>query len=403
MDSGETVIRNRFSDKVDPQSSDHDSDHHTDSSSAGKKLEKPEVKKDDTPQFLQEPLKNLTPRWKNWWVRVCFSVVMIALFGIVVNMGPIAFMIAVIMLQMKSYHEIISITHQVYKSYDLPWFRTLSWHFLICSNYFLYGEIVADRFAILIKSEEHLTFLAHHHRLISLSAYLLGFMLFVYSLVKRKYRSQFYMFGWIHVTVLLLVAQSHLLIQNLLEGLIWLVVPVSMVVCNDIMAYICGFFCGKTPLIKLSPKKTWEGFIGGAFFTVLFGWFLSGFLSQFPYLTCPSEVSPNFNVNLDCEPSNTFKPQLYDVPLYISVIFKPFCIDLQQVTMTPFQLHSLVISAFASFIAPFGGFFASGFKRAFKIKDFSDTIPGHGGMLDRFDCQCLMATFVNVYYHTFIK
>ena len=51
------------------------------------------------------------------------------------------------------------------------------------------------------------------------------------------------------------------------------------------------------------------------------------------------------------------------------------------------QFHALVLSAFASLIAPFGGFFASGFKRGFKIKDFGDSIPGHGGMTDRMDCQ----------------
>jgi len=44
-----------------------------------------------------------------------------------------------------------------------------------------------------------------------------------------------------------------------------------MIICNDIMAYMFGFFFGRTPLIKLSPKKTWEGFIGGAISTVLFG------------------------------------------------------------------------------------------------------------------------------------
>jgi len=37
------------------------------------------------------------------------------------------------------------------------------------------------------------------------------------------------------------------------------------------MAYMFGFFFGRTPLIKLSPKKTWEGFIGGGFATVVFG------------------------------------------------------------------------------------------------------------------------------------
>lgn len=53
------------------------------------------------------------------------------------------------------------------------------------------------------------------------------------------------------------------------------------------------------------------------------------------------------------------------------------------------QLHAVVMAMFASIIAPFGGFFASGFKRGFKIKDFGDSIPGHGGMTDRMDCQVL--------------
>jgi phosphatidate cytidylyltransferase len=66
-------------------------------------------------------------------------------------------------------------------------------------------------------------------------------------------------------------------------------------------------------------------------------------------------------------------------------------------------LHTFSLSLFASTIGPFGGFFASGFKRAFKIKDFGDTIPGHGGFMDRFDCQVIMATFVNVYIHSFIR
>ena len=39
--------------------------------------------------------------------------------------------------------------------------------------------------------------------------------------------------------------------------------PIMMVVINDVMAYMFGFFFGRTPLIQLSPKKTWEGFIGG--------------------------------------------------------------------------------------------------------------------------------------------
>lgn len=48
-------------------------------------------------------------------------------------------------------------------------------------------------------------------------------------------------------------------------------VPVAMIICCDVMSYVFGFFFGRTPLIAISPKKTWEGFIGGAFSTVLFG------------------------------------------------------------------------------------------------------------------------------------
>ena len=61
------------------------------------------------------------------------------------------------------------------------------------------------------------------------------------------------------------------------------------------------------------------------------------------------------------------------------------------------------MACFASLIAPFGGFFASGVKRAFDIKDFGQSIPGHGGMTDRMDCQFLMGLFAYMYHQSFIK
>jgi phosphatidate cytidylyltransferase len=69
---------------------------------------------------------------------------------------------------------------------------------------------------------------------------------------------------------------------------------------------------------------------------------------------------------------------------------------------TRLHVHAFVLGSFASLCAPFGGFFASGFKRAFRIKDFGDTIPGHGGVTDRFDCQIVMGGFTYMYLNTFV-
>lgn len=86
---------------------------------------------------------------------------------------------------------------------------------------------------------------------------------------------QFSLFAWTHVALLIVVTQSYLIIINIFHGMIWFIVPVSMIVINDVMAYMFGFFFGKTPLIQLSPKKTWEGFIGGGFSTIIMGMLVS--------------------------------------------------------------------------------------------------------------------------------
>lgn len=85
-----------------------------------------------------------------------------------------------------------------------------------------------------------------------------------------------------------------------------------MIVCNDVMAYLFGFFFGRTPLIKLSPKKTWEGFIGGGLATVVFGVVFSYFLSQYQFFICPIEYNEQAGgMVMECEPSYLFRPQEY--------------------------------------------------------------------------------------------
>ena len=51
-----------------------------------------------------------------------------------------------------------------------------------------------------------------------------------------------------------------------------------------------GMVVGRTPLIKLSPKKTWEGFIGGAAATLIASWYLAAFMSRYQWMTCERNV-----------------------------------------------------------------------------------------------------------------
>jgi len=358
---------------------------------------------DKAPELLDSTLANLPPKWRNWVIRGIFTWLMIGGFCLLIYAGPLALMIVTLAVQVKCFAEIINIGYAVYKIHGLPWFRSLSWYFLITSNYFFYGESLVDYFGVVDNRTDFLRGMVKYHRFISFSLYCIGFVWFVLSLVKRYYMKQFSLFAWTHVALLIVVTQSYLIIRNIFQGLIWFIVPVMMIVCNDVMAYMFGFFFGKTPLIKLSPKKTWEGFIGGGLATVVFGVVFSAFLCQYPYFVCPIEFNEEIGkVTFDCEPSPLYRAQEYSLPAFLTPLIR-MVYGKDTVFIIPFLLHSLSMSVFSSVIGPFGGFFASGFKRAFKIKDFGDIIPGHGGIMDRFDCQYLMATFVNVYISSFIR
>lgn len=210
---------------------------------------------------LDSALKDLSPKAKNWVVRGLLGSFMISSFSLIIYLGPLAITLLVLAIQIKCFHEIITIGHVVYRSNNLPWFRTISWFFLVASNYYLYGEGLIEKFSVLLKKDDLLMLFVVYHRLISFTLYTAGFVAFVLTLKKTYYLKQFTLFGYTHIA-LLIVTQSYLMIQNVFEGLIWFLLPVSLIICNDIFAFVFGFLFGKTQLIKLSPKKTWEGFIG---------------------------------------------------------------------------------------------------------------------------------------------
>ena len=165
--------------------------------------------------------------------------------------------------------------------------------------------------------------------------------------------------------------------------------------------YFTGFLLGKKFIkrrfLRLSPKKTWEGFLGGMICTLIFSYFFSRILCQFQWFVCP------YN-NRECTIPDVMQDQVYNLPISTVDFLNSFGIAIpQSVTLMPIQIHGLWLGLFASLVAPFGGFFASGIKRAYKVKDFNNIIPGHGGIMDRVDCQFIMACYTRVHYITWIR
>merc|ERR1712225_206762 len=106
----------------------------------------------------------------------------------------------------------------------------------------------------------------------------------------RARRLKFTQFAWTHMALYLIVVQAHFIMNNVFEGMIWFFLPVSLVICNDIFAYICGITFGRTQLIKLSPKKTVEGFVGAWVLTIIFGVGMTNVLMRYKYFICPVNV-----------------------------------------------------------------------------------------------------------------
>lgn len=135
------------------------------------------------------------------------------------------------------------------------------------------------------------------------------------------------------------------------QGWLLLIFSIILIWVNDIFAYLTGVSIGRHKLFeRISPKKTIEGSIGGAVFTMLFAYLL-----------------------------NRFVLNVY--------FFDDYLNDMQVIFL------ALGIVVFGTL----GDLTESMMKRHAGVKDSGNLIPGHGGILDRFDATFMAIPFVFIY------
>ena len=135
------------------------------------------------------------------------------------------------------------------------------------------------------------------------------------------------------------------------KGWLLLIFSIILIWVNDIFAYLTGVSIGRHKLFeRISPKKTIEGSIGGAVFTMLFAYLLNRFVL------------------------NVF-------------FFDNYLNDIQVLFL------ALGIVVFGTL----GDLTESMMKRHAGVKDSGSIIPGHGGILDRFDATFMAIPFVFIY------
>jgi len=138
-------------------------------------------------------------------------------------------------------------------------------------------------------------------------------------------------------------------VRRMEDGVAWIFVCLALAWAADTGAYFAGRAFGKTPLFpRVSPKKTWEGAVGGAIAVVL-------------------------------------------VVGIIKVVALPHM----------GWGHVIALGLIGDFAGVVGDLVESAFKRASDVKDSGNILPGHGGILDRVDSLLFTAPVTYVYATTF--
>ena len=158
-------------------------------------------------------------------------------------------------------------------------------------------------------------------------------------------------------------------------GIRFIVYLFIITIFTDVFAYVFGMLFGKNKMIeRISPKKTWEGAVGGtiigtvtaSLFAFLYGDLFTGSFN-------PGNLNTIFDNFTSVSKSN---------PIFLFVLI-------------------FIVTLITSIAGQIGDLVASRLKRTYDVKDFSNAFPGHGGFLDRFDSaifasMILLALFIIV-------
>jgi len=151
-------------------------------------------------------------------------------------------------------------------------------------------------------------------------------------------------FSWLYIGLLISTLVG---LRREEHGASWVVLAFVVTWANDTFAYFAGRAFGRHRMLeRISPKKTWEGFGGGAVGSIVGALACRWILPGLDVLTIPAAV---------------------------------------------------VLGAGGAVLGPLGDFCESMVKRAAGVKDSGKLIPGHGGLLDRIDALLFVAPWIYVW------
>lgn len=144
---------------------------------------------------------------------------------------------------------------------------------------------------------------------------------------------------------------------------------------TDIFAYLFGVKFGKHKMVPhISPNKSWEGAIAGTIFATVLA---SSFALFYGYVFYPGTwLGDMLNATGELTLLDNF-----------SSLGENYSLWVQALIIVP-------VTFLGSIFAQIGDLVASRLKRTYNIKDFGTILPGHGGLLDRFDSVLFAAMFL---------